>query len=303
MDFVPRGAGIEILDIHFSKCDSRILSIKFSLAAAGICFASIAQQTNPLVVVCHWWPGLFSIHGIYAVVVPIFCWICISYLFDLRYQWFGWVYLCHNLQQILALFGRHQTKFQTDTSRCDLPRLVPSSAETLPATIDVAPIAVLRNGGHGLWKETFGAVRTLERFKNGEQSSGVVVEVLCLVKLLQNYVRFCKMINYHIFRWIFHKTLVLHSHLTHDRYTCDLDRGDPWIWWSWKVQNGLYVRCKRNETVHSKYHSLVRWLLELRLSKFIKLYICRSHLQSLKHHVLQMGLAGDRARKCFIMFY
>ena len=134
----PRGAGIEILDIHFSKCDSRILS-NFPLAAAGICFASIAQQTNPLVVVCHWWPGLFSIHGIYAVVVPISCWICISYLFDLRYQWFGWVYLCHNLQQILALFGRHQTKFQTDTSRCDLPRLVPSSAETLPATIDVAP--------------------------------------------------------------------------------------------------------------------------------------------------------------------
>lgn len=42
----PRGAGIVILDIHFSKCDSRILSIKFSLAAAGICFASIAQQTN-----------------------------------------------------------------------------------------------------------------------------------------------------------------------------------------------------------------------------------------------------------------
>ena len=28
----------------------------------------------------------------------------------------------------------------------------------------------------------------------------LVVEVLCLVKLLQNYVRFCKMINYHIFR-------------------------------------------------------------------------------------------------------
>ena len=188
----PRGAGIVILDIHFSKCDSRILSINFpSLRQASVLPALHSRQI-PLVVVCHWWPGLFSIHGLYAVVVPIFCWICISYLFDLRYQCFGWVYLCHNLQQILAFFGRHQTKFQTDTSHCDLPRLVTSSAETLPAMIDVAPIAVLRNGGHGPWKETFGAVRTLERFKNGEQSSGVVVEVRCLVKLLQNYVRFCK---------------------------------------------------------------------------------------------------------------